>query len=41
MEIKQAIKIEWIEKERFLGRKKIVKKNLGLESNQASESFQK
>jgi hypothetical protein len=29
MEIKQAIKIEWIEKERFLGRKKIVKKNLG------------
>jgi hypothetical protein len=28
VEIKQAVKIEWAGKERFLGRKKIVKKNL-------------
>jgi hypothetical protein len=28
VEIKQASKIEWAEKERFLGQKKIVKKNL-------------
>jgi hypothetical protein len=29
VEIEQAAKIEWVGKERFLGRKKIVKKNLG------------
>jgi hypothetical protein len=29
VEIKHAGKIEWDGKERFLGRKKIVKKNLG------------
>jgi hypothetical protein len=29
VEIEHAPKIEWAEKERFLGQKKIVKKNLG------------
>jgi hypothetical protein len=28
VDIKQTVEMEWVEKERFLGRKKIVEKNL-------------
>jgi hypothetical protein len=40
VKIKQAAKIEWVGKERFLGQKKIVKKNLGCCSLNKKQTFE-